>query len=229
LPGPASLDVAVSGGTARIRFTTRADGDLHADLVPADELEARRRALVDLPATWLDEVHGTCVVTVTRPGEHAGTTADASVTDVVGAALGIWVGDCAPVALVAPEGVIGAAHAGWRGVVAGVLPSTVRAMRRLGASAVVAHVGPYVHPECYEFGLDDLDAVEARLGPTVRATTAIGMPALDMGAAIAASLAEEDVAVASFGPCTACSTDHWSRRARADLGRHGMVVWLEVG
>jgi YfiH family protein len=229
LPGPASLDVAVSGGTARIRFTSRADGDLHADLVPADELAARRRALVDLPATWLDEVHGTSVVTVTSPGQHAGATADGAVTDVFGAALGIWVGDCAPVALVASEGVIGAAHAGWRGVVAGVLPSTVRAMRRLGASTIEAHVGPYVHPECYEFGAADLDAVAARLGPSVRATTTAGTPALDLGAAIAASLAEEDVAVASFGPCTACSAEHWSHRARADLGRHGMVVWLEAG
>jgi len=227
LEGPL-LERAVSGGAiARARFTTRADGDLNADLVPPRVLAARRRAIVDLPATWLDEVHGCRVVTVEVPGQHDGATADASVTAVPGAALGIWVGDCAPVAFVSPEGVVGAAHAGWRGLLAGVLPATLAAMRELGAEHVEAHLGPYIPPGCYEFGEGDLAVLESRFGPAVRGVTAWGTPALDVGAAIEASLAEVGVAVASSGPCTACSPEHWSHRAHGDRERQGMVVWLE--
>lgn len=225
--GVASLDFAVTGATARVRFTTRADGDLNADLVPRAELAARRRAIVAMPSTWLNEVHGREVVTVTVPGEHDGATADAAVTAATGAVLGIWVGDCAPVALVSTEGVVGAAHAGWRGLGAGVLPATVAAMRALGAGTIEAHVGPYIHPGCYEFGADDLAGLEACFGTSVRATTSWGTPALDVGAAIEASLAEVGVAVAGTGPCTACSPSYWSHRARGELGRQAMVVWME--
>jgi YfiH family protein len=215
-------------GPARLRYTTRADGDFHADLVAPDELRRRQRAVVDRPWTFLDEVHGVEVVTVRQPGQHTGARADAAVTDRVGAVLGVWVGDCAPVALVAPSGVIGAAHAGWRGVRAGVLPATVAAMRRLGATEVVAHVGPCIGPECYEFGAADLDDLRQRFGPAVVATTAAGAPALDMVALVAASLAEVGVELASSGPCTACDDRYWSHRGRGDLGRQAMAVWLEA-
>ena len=173
-------------------------------------------------------MHGSRVVTVAAPGQHDGATADASVTAVPGAALGIWVGDCAPVALVSTEGVVGAAHAGWRGLLAGVLPATVAAMRTLGAERIGAHVGPFVHPGCYEFGADDLALVEARFGPAVRARTTWGTPALDVGAVIEASLAEVGVGIATTGPCTACSPELWSHRARGERERQGMVVWLEA-
>lgn len=225
--GVAPLGVALTGATARVRFTTRADGDLNADRVPRDELVARRRALAGMPSTWLDEVHGAAVVTVTSPGEHDGATADAAVTAVTGAALGIWVGDCAPVVLVSAQGVIGAAHAGWRGLSAGVLPAAVAAMRAIGAIALKAHVGPYIHPCCYDFGAEDLAGLEARFGAGVRASTSWGTPALDVGALIEASLDEVGVAVAGTGPCTACDPSYWSHRARGELGRQGMVAWME--
>ena len=96
-----------------------------ADLVDAATLARRQRAVLDRPWTWLAEIHGTRVVTVDRPGDGAGEIADGCVTADPGAALGIWVGDCAPVAFISREGVIGAAHAGWRGLVAGVLTATV--------------------------------------------------------------------------------------------------------
>jgi copper oxidase (laccase) domain-containing protein len=109
-----------------------------------------------------------------------------------------------------------------------VLPATVEAMRRLGAREVVAHVGPCIGPECYEFGPADLDDLRARFGPTVVATTPAGAPALDMVALVAASLAEVGVEVASSGPCTACDDRYWSHRGRGDLGRQAMAVWLEA-
>src|SRR5690606_38845563 len=68
--------------------TTRADGDLAVGL-PDAALSPRRAAVVDRPWTWLRQVHGADVVTVTSPGEHAGTEADAAVTAVPGAVLAV--------------------------------------------------------------------------------------------------------------------------------------------
>ncbi|HEX9647394.1 MAG TPA: peptidoglycan editing factor PgeF [Alphaproteobacteria bacterium] len=80
---------------------------------------------------------------------------DAAVTSAPGIALGVLTADCAPVLLADPEArVIGAAHAGWRGALAGVVEATVAAMERLGASrgAIVAAIGPCIAAESYEVG-----------------------------------------------------------------------------
>jgi YfiH family protein len=194
----------------------------------APDVEARRRAVVETKWTWLRQVHGDTVVTVTSPGAGAGTKADASVTAVAGCALAVLTADCAPVALVSREGVMGAVHAGWRGLEAGVLQRAVQAARGLGATDLRAVLGPCIHAECYEFGPADLDAVAAKLGDGVRALTADGRPSLDVPAAVAVALKEagvtqlDDVAV-----CTACSQDYFSWRARGELGRQAMVVWRD--
>lgn len=212
------------GRTSHHRFTTREHGDLAIGSV---DVAARRAAIVDLPWTWLRQVHGPRVVTVTAPGEHAGAEADAAVTAVSGAVLAVQVADCAPVVLLA-DGVVGVAHAGWRGLVAGVLPATVEAMRALGAGQVQALLGPCVHPGCYEFGEAALTEVGSALGRQVAGRTASGRPALDVPAAVAASLASVGVPVdRSSSTCTACTPDgHWSHRARADVERQAALAWL---
>lgn len=113
----------------------------------------------------LHQVHGRDVIRVTtpwRPGE--GPKADAMVTDRPGIALGIVTADCSPV-LFADEhnGIIGAAHAGWRGAVAGVLEATVAAMLELGAKRrnIHAAIGPCIAQCSYEVGADLRDAVLA--------------------------------------------------------------------
>jgi copper oxidase (laccase) domain-containing protein len=165
-------------------------------------------------------------VVVTAPGEHAGAKADAAVTATAGCVLAAQAADCAPVALVA-DGVMGVAHAGWRGLAAGVLPATVAAMQLLGAGRITATLGPCIRVGCYEFGADELDVVAASLGEHVRGTTAAGTPALDVPAAVRVSLQEAGVAdVVDLGVCTACSTDHWSHRARADRQRQAVVAWM---
>jgi YfiH family protein len=215
---------------ANVVFTDRGAGDLghageHVHAV-RPEVEARRRAVVDLPWTWLRQVHGDRVVVVTEPGGGAGQRADAAVTDRPGCALAILTADCAPVALVAPDGVVGVAHAGWRGLVGGVLERTVERMRASGASDVRAVLGPCIRPGCYEFGADDLARVARRLGDGVRATTAGGAPALDVPAGVRAALAKAGVAdVDDVGVCTACSPVHFSHRARGELERQALVVW----
>lgn len=227
---PLSVVLALpSGRSAHVRFTTAADGDLAVGQ-PADVVAARRRALVPLPWTWLHQVHGNEVVTVAEPGARAGANADAAVTRAVGAALAIHTADCAPVALVADEGVVAVVHAGWRGLAAGIVEGAAEAVRRAGGVRLRAVVGPCIHHCCYEFGAADLDHLAARYGEEVRATTAAGRPALDLAAAVASALAAAGVELAAASPaCTACGgLPLFSHRARGDTARQAMVVWLEA-
>ena len=230
-PGGAALRNPLSPSSAHITFTGRAEGDMGHGGAPvvtvAPDVAARRRAVVDLPWTWLHQIHGAGVVRVTRPGDGAGTKADAAVTAEEGCALAVLTADCAPVALAGNNGVIGVAHAGWRGVAAGVIEATVTEMEALGATAIEAVVGPCVHAECYEFSPADLDDVAHRLGDGVRSTTTAGAPALDLPAAVQGALRAAGVAtIIDVDICTACSPDHFSWRARKELQRQATVVWL---
>ena len=177
-------------------------------------------------------MHGARVVAVRTPGEGRGEEADALVSTHPEAVLAVLSADCAPVALASPEGVVGAAHAGWAGLTGGVLEATVEAMGALGASRVQAALGPCVHPECYPFGLPDLDRVAARLGDSVRGVAATGGPALDLPAAVGAALRRAGAElVHDEGTCTACALDaqgrprYFSHRARDEPQRQAMLVW----
>ncbi len=211
-------------------FTGRAEGDMgHGGVyvhAVDPEVERRRRAVVDLPWTWVRAVHGDAVVRVTRPGEGVGAVADAIVCNAPGCAIAILSADCPSVVFDSPEGVFAVAHAGWVGLTAGVLERTVDEMRALGATEIVAVLGPCIRVECYEFGPDDLDRVARRLGDGVRSTSASGAPALDLAAGVRAALGRAGVdRLHDVGVCTACSPDHYSWRARAEQERQATVVW----
>jgi YfiH family protein len=168
------------GGPIRHGFFTRRGGvsdgpfaALNCSLSSADDpgrvRENRRRAAgalgLDLPALHgLTQVHGAAVAEVDAAGwaEGQGPQADAMVTRRPGVALGIVTADCAPVLFADAEGgVIGAAHAGWRSAVLGVLEATVAAMERLGAARgrIRAAIGPCIAQASYEVGPDLRDAV----------------------------------------------------------------------
>lgn len=220
-------------GPAEVRFTGRAEGDLGSASErgpggPSPACEARRRAVAHHPWTWLRQVHGPRVVVVDQPGEHAGAEADAAVTACRKAVLAILTADCAPVAFASAEGVIGAAHAGWRGVLSGVIEHTAEAMRALGATDIEAALGPCIHPECYEFSEQDLQQVERRLGPEVRGRTSEGTPALDVPSAVAAACARAGVVLTFRSQaCTACDVaGFYSHRARREHERQALAIWL---
>lgn len=100
----------------------------------------------------LEQVHSADVVTV-GSAEAAGGKADAMVTDRAGLVLGIVTADCAPVLFADTQaGVVGAAHAGWRGAHGGVLENTLDAMEKLGADRqrTVAAIGPTIAQPSYE-------------------------------------------------------------------------------
>lgn len=223
---PAPGGVVVALGPAMVAFTAAGGGDMGDPTGLDPVVRSRRHAVVDRPWTWLTQVHGAGVIVVDRPGGSAGATGDGAVSAVPGVALAIVTADCAPVAFASPEGVIGVAHAGWRGLRAGVIEETVSAMRTLGARSVVAALGPCIHHECYEFGPSDLEGMVARFGPAVRAETSDGRPALDLPLAVGVALERSGaVLVGEVGTCTACSQDHWSWRARQDRERQATVVW----
>ena len=139
---------------------------------PARVRENRRRAAdaLGLPGEalhGLSQVHGIAVAEVDEAGwlEGQGPRADALVTRRPGVALGIVTADCAPVLFAdAAAGVVGAAHAGWRGAVDGVIEATIEAMLRLGArrERMLAAVGPCIGQASYEVGPDLRAAVLAR-------------------------------------------------------------------
>ncbi|GGA45157.1 peptidoglycan editing factor PgeF [Pelagibacterium lentulum] len=109
-----------------------------------------------LPVAMAKQVHGTDVLTI-RAGHDfkARPEADALVTDQPGIALGILTADCVPILLADPEsGIIGAAHAGWRGAVGNILAATVNAMAELGAGVedIVVAIGPSISAPAYEVG-----------------------------------------------------------------------------
>lgn len=125
---------------------------------PAHVRENRARAVAAVAPgaalVSLYQVHGRDVVQVNGPvADDERPRADAMVTATPGLALGILTADCAPVLLADGEaGVIGAAHAGWKGALAGVLPATVAAMAALGAEPgrIVAAIGPCIARASYE-------------------------------------------------------------------------------
>lgn len=217
------------GGVAA-RWTGRAEGDLghggrYVNAVDPD-VDSRRRAVLDRSWTWARQVHGNDVIVVDGAGGRAGRRADALVSATAGAALAVLAADCGPVALASPEGVMGAVHAGWRGLVEGVIERAVEAVRRLGASTVSAAVGPCIRAECYPFSLPDLERVSRRLGDGVQATTTAGAPALDLFAGIGEALRQAGATLVAAAPeCTACDPSYFSHRARRERARQALVVW----
>lgn len=223
-PGITTLPAewTLTGGT-RVRSTGWAQGDMKGD---GPAVERRRRSVVDLPWTVLRQEHGARVVTVDHPGDGAGEPADAVITGVAGVAVAVLTADCAPVGLASPEGIIGIAHVGWKGLRAGVVEATVQAMRRRGATRVEAVLGPCIHPCCYTFGEDDLLDVEARLRSRLRSQDRWGRLSLDLPAGVRTVLHAAGAVLVGEAPlCTACSDGLWSWRAQGTDRRQATVAW----
>ncbi|HEV2079191.1 MAG TPA: peptidoglycan editing factor PgeF [Allosphingosinicella sp.] len=124
-----------------------------------DAIQENRRLAVEAVAPWaklvtLHQVHSPTAIAVTAPfPEDERPHADALVTDRPGLALGILTADCTPVLFADREaGVVGAAHAGWKGALGGVVAATVEAMEALGAARdnIAAAVGPTIARKSYE-------------------------------------------------------------------------------
>ncbi|WP_249416627.1 peptidoglycan editing factor PgeF [Streptomyces sp. TS71-3] len=180
---------------------------------------------------WMNQVHGREVVVVDAPwGARPVPDADAVVTTRPGLALAVLTADCTPVLLADPEaGIVAAAHAGRPGMVAGVVPATVRAMVELGADPgrITARTGPAVCGRCYEVP-EAMRADVAAVEPAAHAVTSWGTPAVDVVAGVHAQLARLGVLDRVQSPvCTLESADHFSYRRDRTTGRLAGYVWLD--
>jgi polyphenol oxidase len=225
----------VPGGTVGWAFSTAADGDLGAEVDDALRHQ-RQQAIVAKRWVMAHQVHGADVVDLTggaslpaiaQPGAIADVEADAIVTDGPDLAVAVRIGDCAPLLLVGAGPVVAAVHAGWRGLVAGVVETAVAT---LGVPVEHALLGPCIGACCYAFAEADLAPVADHFGQVVRATTTEGAPALDVPAAVDAALMRAGAPRAErIGGCTGCgSPEMFSHRVRHQTGRQAGVVWIEA-
>lgn len=201
------------------------------------ENRRRVRAAFGVPEErWMtaSQVHGARVLVAGR--DPVGAEADALVTDDPAWALAISAADCLPVLLLdARTGAVGAAHAGWRGAVAGVVAATLEAMAaRFGTAPgdLRAWLGPAIQGACYQVGPEVVEAARAAGAPEhavhpdpgVIGRWRFDVPAMVRAQLIAAGVPEAGVAVSTT--CTHCATDRCfsHRRDAGRTGRHWAVV-----
>ncbi len=156
------------------------------------------------------QIHSPQVVVVTEPwAPDFAPQADAMVTDKPGIALGILSADCAPVLFADEKAhVIGAAHAGWKGAIGGVLEATVEAMTALGAerNRIVAAIGPCISKDAYEVGAEFHDRFledDGLNGKWFSSSENAGHFMFDLPGYVEAKLKASDIGtVAQIGRCT---------------------------
>lgn len=145
----------VSTGIYKSLNTSLGSADLGQHVVENRRRVAAALAPGQAPLVTAHQIHSDEVITVHSPFSGPRPQADALVTNVTGIALGVLTADCGPVLFAdAKAHVIAAAHAGWRGALAGILENTVAAMQMLGAKPhqTIAVLGPCIGPRHYEVG-----------------------------------------------------------------------------
>lgn len=213
---------------------------LNLGLRAGDEADAvlRNRALLvehaALPSAphWLRQVHGTAVVRRDGPAPVDEPEADAAVTSTPGSVLAILTADCMPVLFCADDGgEVGAAHAGWRGLVGGVLENAVAAMRT-ASGRLHAWMGPAAGPQHYEIGEEVFDAFVSGDAATAGAFAAtrpghwrVDLYALARRRLQAAGLRADRIH--GGGLCTIAEPARFfSHRRDQRTGRMASLVWI---
>jgi YfiH family protein len=233
-PAPAQVRARVSGRSGGVSLGPYATLNLGTHV--GDELEHvlenRRRVAQDwqLPGEphWLEQVHGTTVVDL--DAEHSGP-ADGAVTSRLGVVCAILTADCLPILVTDRHGTrVGAAHGGWRGLAAGIVPALVAAMQRPPAE-LLAWFGPCIGIDAYEVG-DEVRAAFIDRDPGARSSFAAnrrGRWQADLCKLARRSLAAAGVAAVYGG--RACTyrepAGYFSHRREAPCGRIASMIWLE--
>jgi polyphenol oxidase len=201
-------------GDVEVRFTGRGPAGEREDVL--GRIEAGPP-----PVAWAKQIHSAVALPAQsgRCGEG-----DAVYGEAPGLALSVVTADCVPVLLAGPGGRLAAVHAGWRGIVSGVIPETLKAAG--GGSGWTAWIGPSIGPCCYEVGEEVAEPVAAASGPEV--VIAGGKPHLDLVAAARRQLESAGVAeVHSVAACTRCDSErlYSYRREGKAAGRNIAFIW----
>ncbi len=212
---------------------------------PANVAENRRRMaeLMGIPPSHflnVHQVHSPDAVVATGPWQSQKPKADAIVTRAEGLAIGITAADCGPVLLVEPNArVVGAAHAGWKGALTGILEATVAAMESLGAErdGIIAAIGPMIRQPSYEVG----DEFVARFIDADAENAAYFLPAQREGHAMfdlagfvrmrleaAGVLMIDDLGIDTYSDQRFFSYRRSVHRGEPDYGRHVHAIVLEA-
>ncbi len=226
----------VAPGDALLAFSTRRGGlsdppfdSLNLGRSTLDDAAAvaenRRRMLAALglaPAALATagQVHGTAVARVTGPGHTP--DCDALVTTARGVALAVTIADCLPLLFHAP-GAVCAAHAGWRGIAAGMPRAALDAMCEAAgcaAARVTVHLGPCIRSCCYEVREDVLSQFPPEFAERRAGRWHLDLPAAARAVLGAAGLPEP--CIVDTGVCTACEP-YWYYSHRRDQGRTGRL------
>jgi len=210
------------------------------------ENRARMAAALGVRPQWLltvDQTHSADVVTADAPwSPDQRPHADAIVTRTPGLAIGVTTADCGPVLLADPQaGVVGAAHAGWRGAFHGVLEATIAAMERCGAarSRVLVGLGPMIRQPNYEVGPEFVARFRAADAGNERFFAVSARPdhaLFDLAGYIAARLRGCGIArIEDIGRCTYAEPPVFfsyrgtTHRGEPDYGRHVNAIALAHG
>jgi YfiH family protein len=206
--------------------------------------ENRRRvaAWFGLPVEKLatvHQVHSPDVVTIDAAYDGSRPQADALVTATPGVVLGVLAADCGPILFADPENrVIGAAHAGWKGALTGVLENTIEAMIALGAErgSIVACLGPSISGKSYEVGPEFVErflAYDSAYSRYFTASAKAGHSMFDLPALTVDRLTASGVSAESLGLCTYPDADRFFSYRRTtharedDYGRQISAIALE--
>jgi len=229
-------------------------GGLNLGMKSGDDLAAvaaNRERLLKLvgasEAAWLEQIHGAGIVRAEDAlaqahANGAPTRADASVTDRPGTVCVVMVADCMPVLLCDEAGrAVGAAHAGWRGLAAGIVEQTAQRVAELAgveAGALHAYLGPSIGPDAFEVGADVRDAFMNGVGAAQRDATANafvehphnpGKYLADLPALARLRLQRLGVTRIVGGDlCTVTQRERfYSYRRDRETGRMAAMIWLD--
>jgi polyphenol oxidase len=233
-PAPARVRALITtraGGVSRGAFESLNLGDrVGDDPVAVAENRARVAAHVPRPPLWLRQVHGTRVAHAAT--DHPGCEADAAIAREPGEVLVVMTADCLPVLLADDGGTaVAIAHAGWRGLAAGVIERSVAALR-VQPEHLVAYLGPAIGPSAFEVGNEVREAFVAA-DAAAAAAFAPGVPGkwladlYALGRLRLARLGTTRVFGGQF--CTYSEPERFfSYRRDGITGRMASLIWLEA-